>query len=64
MLMLNFTEKQKKYAKYCEQFKTVNDLSHSLKKIQRSIDEIIPMMKVKNLNSYFLPNLYYKMYFL
>ena len=50
MLMLNFTEKQKKYAKYCEQFKTVNDLSHSLKKIQRSIDEIIPMMRVKNLH--------------
>ena len=44
--MLNFIEKQKKYAKYCEQFKAIHDLSHSLKKIQRSIDEILPMMKV------------------
>ena len=51
MLMLNFTEKQKKYAKYCEQFKTIHDIAHSVKKIQRSIDEIVPMMKV---NKFFL----------
>jgi hypothetical protein len=49
MLMLNFIEKQKKYAKYCEQFKTIHDISHSVKKIQRSIDEIVPMMKVKKI---------------
>ena len=48
MLMQNFIEKQKKYAKYCEQFKTVHDISNSIKKIQRNMDEIIPMMKEIN----------------
>jgi hypothetical protein len=49
--MQSFVEKQKKYAKYCDQFKTVNDLSNSLKKIQRSMDEILPMMN--EINEYF-----------
>lgn len=44
----NFVEKQRKYAKYCEHFKTVSDLSQNLRKIQRSMDEIIPMMKEIN----------------
>ena len=29
-LILSFVEKQKKYAKYCEQFKVIQDLSNSL----------------------------------
>ena len=48
LLMQNFTDKQRKYAKYCEQFKTVNDLSHTLKKIQRSMDEILPSINEIN----------------
>lgn len=48
MLLQNFTHKQRKYAKYCEQFKAVNDISNSLKKIQRNMDEILPMMKEIN----------------
>lgn len=47
-LLQNFVEKQRKYAKYCEQFKTVSDLAQSLRKIQRSMDEIVPMMKEIN----------------
>jgi hypothetical protein len=43
-LILSFIEKQKKYAKYCEQFKVVQDLSTSLKRIQRTMDEILPLM--------------------
>ena len=62
LLMQNFTDKQKKYAKYCEQFKTVHDLTHSLKKIQRSMDEIIPMMKVMlfviMIKSYVIENIF------
>ncbi len=46
--MQNFVEKQRKYAKYCEQFKTVHDMSQNLKKVQRSMDEILPMMKEIN----------------
>jgi hypothetical protein len=46
--MQNFTEKQKKYAKYCEQFKTVQEMSHSLKKIQRCMNEILPMLNEIN----------------
>lgn len=46
--MINFVEKQRRYAKYCEQFKTVSDLSNCMRKIQRSMDEIIPMMKEIN----------------
>lgn len=48
LLMQNFTDKQRKYAKYCEQFKTANNLSHTLKKIQRSMDEILPTMNEIN----------------
>lgn len=48
MLMQNFIDKQHKYAKYCDQFKIVHDLSHNLKKIQRSMDEILPMMNEIN----------------
>jgi hypothetical protein len=51
--MQNFVEKQKKYAKYCEQFKHVHDMSHNLKKMQRSMDEILPMMK--EINEAFAP---------
>ena len=47
-LILSFVEKQKKYAKYCEQFKVIQDLSNSLKKAQRTMDEILPMMKELN----------------
>jgi hypothetical protein len=47
-LILSFVEKQKKYAKYCEQFKIIQDLSNSLKKAQRTMDEILPMMKELN----------------
>lgn len=47
-LIQGFVEKQKKYAKYCEQFKVVHDLSNSLKKVQRTMDEILPMMKEIN----------------
>lgn len=54
MLLQNFSEKQRKYAKYCEQFRAVSDLSHSLKKINRSMDEIIPMMK--EINEFFPEN--------
>ena len=43
-----FFDKQKKHAKYCEQFKAIEDISHSLKKIQRNIDEVVPMMKEIN----------------
>jgi hypothetical protein len=53
LLMNNFYEKQKKYAKYCEQFKAVSDVSNSLKKVQRDMDEILPM--IKEINS-FLPD--------
>lgn len=49
LLMQNFVEKQRKYAKYCDQLKVVHDLSHSLKKMQRSMDEILPMMNEINL---------------
>lgn len=48
IMLQNFVEKQRRYAKYCEQFKTVSDLSQSLRKIQRSMDEIVPMMKEIN----------------
>ena len=47
-LMNRFYEKQKKYAKYCEHFRAVEDMSHSLKKIQRNIDEIMPLMNEIN----------------
>jgi hypothetical protein len=47
-LILSFVEKQKKYSKYCEQFKIIQDLSNSLKKAQRTMDEILPMMKELN----------------
>ena len=47
-LIQSFIDKQKKYAKYCEQFKVVQDLSINLKKVQRSMDEILPMMKEIN----------------
>lgn len=47
-LIQSFSDKQKKYAKYCDQFKVVQDLSHNLKKVQRSMDEILPMMKEIN----------------
>ena len=40
-----FFDKQKKYAKYSEQFKAIEDISRSLKKIQRNIDEVVPPMK-------------------
>ncbi len=46
--MQNFTEKQRKYAKYCEQFKNILDMSQSLRKIQRSMDEILPTIKQIN----------------
>jgi hypothetical protein len=42
--MQNFYEKQKRYAKYCEHFRSVGEISQSLKKMQRSIDEIMPML--------------------
>ncbi|RNA31981.1 Loss of heterozygosity 12 chromosomal region 1 [Brachionus plicatilis] len=48
LLMQNYLEKQKKYAKYCEQMKTVNDLNVSVKKIRRNMDEILPMIKSIN----------------
>jgi uncharacterized protein YhaN len=48
MLLQNFADKQKKYAKYCEQFRSVQELSNNLKKIQRNMDEILPMMKEIN----------------
>lgn len=46
--MQNYLDKQKKYAKYCEQMKTVNDLNVSVKKIRRNMDEILPMIKSIN----------------
>ena len=52
LLTNNFYDKQKKYAKYCEQFKSVYDISNSLKKIQRDMEEILPM--INDVNS-FLP---------
>ncbi|CAF0878977.1 unnamed protein product [Brachionus calyciflorus] len=48
LLLQNFLDKQKKYAKYCEQLRTVNDLNQSMKKIRRNIDEILPMIKEIN----------------
>ena len=48
LLLQNYLDKQKKYAKYCEQLKVVNDLNQSLKKISRNMDEIIPMIKEIN----------------
>ena len=46
--MQSFVEKQKRYAKYCEQFRTVIDMSNNLKKIQKSMDQILPMLKEIN----------------
>ena len=48
VLLQNFVEKQKLYAKYCDQFRIVSDLSNNLKKIQKSMDQILPMMKEIN----------------
>jgi hypothetical protein len=46
--MQNYVDRQRKYAKYCEQFLAVKDITNNLKKIQRKIDEILPMMKEIN----------------
>ena len=50
MLLQKFVEKQKKYAKYCEQFKSVNEISANLKKIQMNMDKILPMLN--DINEY------------
>jgi hypothetical protein len=47
-LMQSYTERQKKYAKYCEQFLCVKEISNNLKKIQRNIDSILPMISEIN----------------
>jgi hypothetical protein len=47
--MQSYTERQKKYAKYCEHFLCVKEISNSLKKISQNIDEIIPIMNEINL---------------
>jgi hypothetical protein len=46
--MQGYVDRQRKYAKYCEQFLAVKDITNNLKKIQRKIDEIIPMMNEIN----------------
>jgi ATP-dependent Lon protease len=44
MMLQNFSEKQRKYAKFCEQFKSIGEISNSLKRIQRTMDEVLPMI--------------------
>jgi len=42
------TERQKKYAKYVEQFGRVSETLNTLKKINKSMDEIVPKMDMLN----------------
>jgi len=53
-LMHTFTEKQRKFAKYCDQFQSVKEISMTLKKIQRKMENIESMMK--EINSSFPEN--------
>ncbi|XP_005088906.1 BLOC-1-related complex subunit 5 [Aplysia californica] len=48
VLMNALTERQKKYSKYVEQFGKVNETLGTLKKIQRSMDDIVPKMDMLN----------------
>ncbi len=47
-LIQSFTDRQRKYAKYCEQFLSVKEISNNLKRIQRNIDQIVPMIEEIN----------------
>jgi hypothetical protein len=49
LIMQNFFDKQKKYAKYCEHFRSIGEISHSLRKIQRSLDETFSMLDEINM---------------
>ncbi|KAH9496567.1 BLOC-1- complex subunit 5 [Bulinus truncatus] len=48
VLMNALTERQKKYSKYVEQFGRVSETLITLKKIQKSMDDIIPRMDMLN----------------
>ena len=49
MIMNLMTDKQKKYAKYAEQFQRASETTQVLKRIRESVDSIIP--KMERLNS-------------
>ena len=49
MIMNLMTDKQKKYAKYAEQFQRASETVQVLKRIRESVDSIIP--KMERLNS-------------
>lgn len=48
LLTQNFFDKQKKYARFCEQLKVVDEMRHDVRKIQRNLDETLGMMKELN----------------
>lgn len=52
--MQSYVERQRRYAKYCEQFLAVKEISNNIKKIQRNIDELLPMMD--DINKYLPEN--------
>ena len=48
MLMNLMTDKQKKYAKYAEQFQRASETVQVLKRIRESVDSIVPKMERLN----------------
>lgn len=48
VLMNTLTDRQKKYSKYVEQFGRVTETLTTLKKIQKSMEDIVPKMDMLN----------------